>query len=225
MPGLVVPQQSARDPTEPLDQRPHPQQQIRGLAGRQHLTAGEPRVRSSDHQHRQQRVGAVLERDPLRREPQVALRRVARRPHQPISRIRSTMLRSQTGDVLSEPRRRTLPADPLSEHRRRHVRELRQQLTHPRLERRERRRRHRRPLILRRLRRVHRPRHRVARDPQPLSDPRLRDALRGQPPNQCPVFQSDHPPSVECSLFARQDCSVFSRHNDGREHLDRLETA
>ena len=76
----------------------------------------------------------------LRREPQVALRRVTRRPHQPISRIRTAMLRSQTGHVLTEPRRRPRPADPLREHRRRHLRELGQQRPHPLLERRERRR-------------------------------------------------------------------------------------
>ena len=47
----------------------------------------------------------------------------------------------------------------------------------------------------------HRPRHRVARDPQPLSDPRLRHALRGQPPNQRPVLQSDHTPSRRVLTF------------------------
>lgn len=47
---------------------------------------------------------------------------------------------------------------------------------------------------------------------QPLSGPRLRDALRSQLSNQSPVLQSDHPPSVECSLSAQQDCSVFNRH-------------
>ena len=53
--------------------------------------------------------------------------------------------------------------------------------------------------------------HRVPRDPQPLSDLRLRHPLRGQPPNQRPVLQSDHTPIVECSLFDRQDCSATKR--------------
>ena len=60
--------------------------------------------------------------------------------------------------------------------------------------------------------RGHRLDHRVPRDPQPLSDPRLRHPLRRQPPDQRPVLQSDHTPIVECSLFDRRYCSVFDRH-------------
>ena len=67
---------------------------------------------SPRHSSRSSSAGAVLERDPLRREPQVALRRITRRPHQAISRINPTMLRSQASHVLPEPRRRTPPAHP-----------------------------------------------------------------------------------------------------------------
>ena len=88
---------------------------------------------------------------------------------------------------------------------------LGQQRPHPWLERSERRLHRRFPHVLRWLRRRHSTGHRVARDAQPSRDLRLRHALRGQPPNQRPVLQSDHTPIVECSLFDRQDCSVFSR--------------
>jgi len=145
--GLVVPDQAARHSAELFDQQPHAQQQVGGLTGRHHHSGHEPRVSSHDHQHRQQCGGAILERDPFGREPQVALRRITRRPRQPVSRVLGAMLGPQPDDVLAEPRRRTRPADPLGEHRRRHVRELRQQRCHPHLEGRERRRLNRRPAV------------------------------------------------------------------------------
>lgn len=61
-------------------------------------------------------------------------------PGQPVRRIRAAILRPQTGHVLPEPRWRPVPVHPLSDHGRRQLRELRQQLPHPRLERSERRR-------------------------------------------------------------------------------------
>ena len=75
------------------------------------------------------------------------------------------------------PRRRTRPADPLRDHRRRHVSELHQQFAHPRLERCERRRRCRHAFIRRRRRRAHRGRHRYARPPTAQ-----RSASSGRPP-------------------------------------------
>ncbi len=60
---------------------------------------------------------------------------------------------------------------------------------------------------------------RVPRDPQTISDLRLGNPLRSQPPNQRPIFQSDHTPIIECSLFDRQDCSDFSRHRHRSEAM------
>jgi len=57
---------------------------------------------------------------------------------------------------------------------------------------------------------VHRLDHRGPRDPQPLRDPCLRHALRSKPPDQRPVFQSDHSPIVECSLFTAETVQFSS---------------
>jgi hypothetical protein len=179
---LVVPQQPTRNPTQLLDQLPRPQQQVLGLAGRQHPGSDEPRVRGGDHQHRQL-ARPVLQRNPLRWEPQITLRRITRLPNQAIRRIDRPMLRAQPLHILPEPADRALPADSLSQHRRRHLRRVPQQSPHPRLEHGERR-RSRHPLIPRRRVRVHRLHDRCPRDPQPLGDPRLRHALRSQPPDQ-----------------------------------------
>lgn len=208
--GLVVPDQPTRNPAELLDQLPGPEQQILRLPRRDHHSRREPAMRRGDHQHRQQLRCPVLERDLLRREPQIALRRVPRRPRDPIRGIETLLLGPQPLHVVTEPPDRARPPDPLREHRRRHRRRLQQQRTHPRLERRERRRR-RCPLIVRRRFRVHRLDDRGPRDPQPLSNMRLRHALAGQPPDQRPVLQSDHSPIVECSLFKRRYCPVFER--------------
>jgi hypothetical protein len=83
----------------------------------------EARVRSGDHQHRQQRRAAVLQRDPPRREPQITLRGIPRRPGQPVRRIRPPVLWPQPRQFLPKPRRRPVPADPLSDHRCRQIRE------------------------------------------------------------------------------------------------------
>ena len=110
---------------EAADQLPRPQQQILGLASRDHPGRDEPRMRGNDHQHRQQHGRAILERDPLGREPQITLGRVTLGLHQPIRRINQTMLRPQPPDIVTEPRDRPLPLDPLREHRRRHLRQQR----------------------------------------------------------------------------------------------------
>ncbi|WP_171788981.1 hypothetical protein [Acidimicrobium ferrooxidans] len=38
-------------------------------------------------------------------------------------------------------------------------------------------------------------------DLEPLGDASLGDALGHQPPDECPVFHSDHPSMLGCSLF------------------------
>lgn len=52
----------------------------------------EPRMRRGEHHDRQQHVAAVLQRDLLRWEPQVALRRVTGQPGQPVRRVDRYML-------------------------------------------------------------------------------------------------------------------------------------
>ena len=69
-----------------------------------------------------------------------------------------------------------------------------------------------------------RPGHRVTRYPQPFSDLRLGNPFRSKPSNQRPVFQSNHTPIIECSLFDRQNCSVFSRHRQFLEFPIELRT-
>jgi APA family basic amino acid/polyamine antiporter len=51
----------------------------------------------------------------------------------------------------------------------------------------------------------------VKRLETPLRDTRLRHTLRSQSPDQRPIFQSDHSPIVECSLFKRRYRPVFKR--------------
>ena len=102
-------------------------------AGRDHPPGDEPRMRRGDHQHRQQRRAAVLQRDPLRREPQITLRRITRRPDQPVRRIRRDGTRPQPprrspGTTMidpSQPTRSAITVAGISGI-------LRQQLPHPR---------------------------------------------------------------------------------------------
>ena len=126
---------------KPLDQRPRPQQQIRGLARRQHPRGDEPRVRRrrspapATTRSCRPRAGSAWAGTTDRTAPRHPAPTPADQP-------------DQGGDAPDAAGRtfsrnhddRTRPADPLSEHRRRHLRELRQQRPHPRLERRERRR-------------------------------------------------------------------------------------
>src|SRR3546814_11702774 len=68
----------------------------------------------------------LLERDLLRREPKITLRRITRIPRQPIRRVDRPELRPQPLHPRPKPRDRPLPADPPRKHRRRHVRRDRQ---------------------------------------------------------------------------------------------------
>ena len=171
------------------------QQQILSPPGRDHPPGREPRVRRGDHQHRQQRRAAVFQRDPARREPQIALCCITWHPGQPVRRIRAPVLRPQPCHVLPEPRRRSVPAGPLCEHRRGHLRELRQQLPYPRLER-IKRRRDRPALILRRQLRGDRPRDRRPADTQLMCHLPLRNPVSHQPADQRPILHRDHPANL-----------------------------
>ncbi len=130
--GLVVPDQPSWHPTQLLQELPGRGQQVLGAPRGDHPAHNETRVSRCDHQHRQQHFGAVLEWDLPGREPQVALRGVPGRPRQPVRRVDRPVLGTQPPDVVAEPRDRPGPADPLREHRGRHVRVLLQQLPDPR---------------------------------------------------------------------------------------------
>ena len=107
---------------------------------------------ADDHQHRQQLGGAVLERDLAA--AGTTDRTAPRRPAPTSAGRPDRSAGAPAADRVTFSRNhadRPRPAHPLGQHRRRHVRGLRQQRPHPRLERRERR-RPRRPLIPRRRR-------------------------------------------------------------------------
>lgn len=91
-PGLPVPDQLTRDRAELLDQVSRPEQQILRLPCREHSRRYELGVRRHDHHHRQHDGFAVLERDPPRREPEITLRRITRRPRHPVRQVDPAML-------------------------------------------------------------------------------------------------------------------------------------
>ena len=214
--GLVVPDQPAWHPAELLDQLPGPEQQVFGLAGRQHPPGDEPRVRRDDDQHREQRRRAVFQRDPPGREPQVALPGITGGPDQPVGRIGPPVVRPQRADIVAEPGDRPGPAGPLGDHRRRHLRMLGQDRPHPRLERRERRRGG-LALVLRRPVRLQRTIDRRPPDPQLPRDLPPRNPVRDKPPDQRPVLHRDHPsnlsgwPRFQPSLWPRFQASPTPR--------------
>ena len=191
--GLVVPHQRLGDRIQRGQQLPHPGDQITGGPRRQQQRHDEPRERGDHRQHRrsgQHRPG--IDRDDLAREPQVALHDLTGGIGGPVGRIGRAVQRPELGDLGPQHRRRKLPPHPLGDHRRRHVRELGEQLP-------DRREEHidlrptRRPGIPRRLIRGQRRPHRVPGQPQPASDRLDRQTLRPmQPADLCPIFHVDH---------------------------------
>jgi len=133
--GLVIPNQPTRHRAEPLlEQQPNPRQQIRRGPRRQHLGSDKPRERCHHDQHRRRTDLAAAEGNLRRREPQVALRLITSPIAESIRRVLGRVLRPQQRNLLTEPRRRPGPADPLSQNRCRHRRELSQQPTNTRLD-------------------------------------------------------------------------------------------
>ena len=154
----------------------------------------QPRERRHHHQHRRRTGLPAADRDPRRREPQVALGLITGPITQPVSRILRRILRPQQRDPFTEPRRRAGPADPLGQHRRRHRREPCQQHSNARLDHVERRPR-RRPAIPRRRLRPQRPRHRLSGQPEPRRDSPRRQTLRKVKMTDLrPLLHPDHPP-------------------------------
>ena len=154
--------------------------------------------------------GAVLERDLARREPQIALRRIARlprpagRPDRPADAPAAAASRSPGTTDRPRParpaRRSPSPACPASSSSSARTRGSngvndvgpgdRSYLGGAS-----------EPTALITV---------VREIPNRCSDPRLRHALRRQPPDQRPVLQSDHSPIVECSLFTAETVQFSS---------------
>ncbi len=109
-----------------------PEQQILGLAGREHPPGDEPRVRRDDDQHRQQRA---RRRPPAGSSSAGTTDRTAPAspgmPDQPVGRIEAADSEAAAAGRCPEPGDRPRPLDPLGDHRRRHLRMLGQQLPAP----------------------------------------------------------------------------------------------
>lgn len=106
-----------------------PRNQVPRLPARQHPGHQPSRVAQHHHQHRQQASHAGPERDPLGREPQVALRQLPWDVTRPRRWILWPVLRAQLPHPPLEHRQPPHPADPLRDYCRRHVRRLLEQGT------------------------------------------------------------------------------------------------
>lgn len=84
-------------------------------------------MRTHHHQHRQHPRPTTGDRDPHRREHQIALRLIPGLITDPVRRVLRGVLRPDPSHVLPEPRRRPGPPNPLGEHRRRQPRIVLQQ--------------------------------------------------------------------------------------------------
>lgn len=90
--------------------------------GGQHPRGDPPRVAGDHDQHRRPPDLAEAQRDVRGREPQVALADLARLIDGPRGRIRGPTGRPQIPDPVLEHGQAAVPADPLRDHRRRHLR-------------------------------------------------------------------------------------------------------
>ena len=178
-----------------LDQQPHmPAENIGRLLRADHAGQRPTRVARHAHQHRQHRRLAMPDRDRIVREPQIPLAQLARLVLGPPERLGHLISRPQLRHPLAQHRDTPSPADPLRDHRRRHIRRHRQQTPDRRLEH-----VHRRaltlPLILRRVDRTKRRPHRVPSHTQPPGDGLHAHPL---PPMQssdlCPFLHVDQVP-------------------------------
>ena len=127
-------------------------------------------------------------------------RSVTRFPRQSVCRIKTRIVDSDPSDVLSEPRARSGPANPLGQHAGRDLGELGQQRPDPWLDGGEGRRGW-GALIVRRFGHLGQLRDCGPRDAEFLSDCLLWDAFCDLASDVCPVFQCDHPSIFGCSLF------------------------
>jgi hypothetical protein len=108
-------------------------QDVMGFARGDH--AGHDRARVARHpdDHRQGRQLSLAERNPHRREPQIPLGELAGSILGALTRVSWHEQRPQFAHPVLQDRHRTVPANALSDHRRRHARKLLQQLPDRRL--------------------------------------------------------------------------------------------
>ena len=211
---LPVPDQRPRHRTEGSDQLPLAGEQVPYRPRGDHPADDPPRVARDhrDHRHLAPAVLAGPERDVDVGEPQVALGELARLVGGPGGRVRREVDGTQLADAVLQHRHRVGPADPLGDHRRRHVRPLPEQLVQSWL--------HRiddrapgRPLVAGRPSGGDRRLDRVLRDPEQPGDRLDRHRLRSvQPSDLRPVLHPQHPlpPRLGWSQGYRRG-SVFKR--------------
>ena len=134
---LTVPDQHPRHSPERGDDLPPAVIQIFSRPGRHKHRGGDPGVAADHRQHRQElRRPELTETDRQVNvgEPEVALGDLPGRIHRPTSRVRRQIRLPQLRHPTTQRADPVRPADPLSDHRRRHRRHRFQQLPDPRLE-------------------------------------------------------------------------------------------
>ena len=123
-PRLVVPDQGSGHRPQLAEQPPVPSNQIACLAAGQHSRHHPPRVDQHHDQDRHHTQHPRAQRDPLGREPQVALRQLSWLIGRPRRRVGRQIHPTQLTHSLLEHGQAARPADALGDHRRRHVRRL-----------------------------------------------------------------------------------------------------
>src|SRR5579884_2953624 len=190
--AFLVPHRAARHRAELLEHAQHPRQHVMARAGRDHPAAVEVRE-AGRGRHDPELVGlAEPEWDLHIGLPQIPLRELTRRVRRALTRIRRHEQRPQLTDPVAQDRDPPIPADPFRDHRRRHRRELAQQLADLRLDRVHRRSRT-LAFVTRWLIATQRLAHRVARHVQAPHDRFDAQPLRAmQPTDLGPVLHVDH---------------------------------
>ena len=171
-------------------------QHVMGLTGRDHEAADEPGEAAHPGDHPQLVGLAMTERDLHGGLPQIELGELPREIDGSLARIGRHEQRAQLGHPITQHPDRVRPADPLGDHRRRHRRELAQQLEHLRLDGVDDR-PLRRPLIARRRLRAQCRPHRVAGHPEPADDRLDPHPLSPmQTTDLSPLIHVDHSPCL-----------------------------
>ena len=191
--GFPIPHQRSRHAPPLGEDVPHAGQDVAGLAGTDHHRTGVAGVAAGHGQHRQDPFGAVADGDGCGGEPQVALGEFAGLVGDPVGGVRWLEVRPQDADAVLEDRHGVAPTDAFGDHRRRHRRVLRQELTNLCLERVDQ-----RPgrwaVVLGWPVGLERGGDGVAGDAQMAGDGGLREALSTvQPTDLGPILHSDHP--------------------------------
>jgi hypothetical protein len=217
--AFLVPHRGARDGAELAKHLEHPSEHVVCGARRDHPRAGET-TEPTHPDDDPELVGlAGPDRDLNRGLPEIELGELTRRIARALTRIRRHEQWPQLRDAIAQHPNRALPADPLRDHRRRHLWELAQQLADPWL--------HRvddralaRPRIARRCVRTQGRTHRVARQAQTPRDRLDSQPLRSmKPTNLGPAVHVDHPPDLLARLEPGSEfhhCQWWTRPKEGQ---------